>query len=208
MRRIPLRFLKKKVIWLRLSFYTRRPMWKYLFRYKKIKRRFRWRRRWKFLKWSWHLRQYRRFKYLYKFTKIYFTKSRYKFHRRYFRFGSLRHIWFHLCSDLLYYKIPKTNQNFFPKWRKFRYYRAQVLWRRGKYKFYKMYKKRLWNKLRKRWIWHRLTKYSVRTNFLSNLKKYFAYNIAVRKSFRYRIADYSIHKLTLRQRLPFFFGSA
>lgn len=58
-------------------------------------------------------------------------------------------------------------------------------------------------KVRKRWLWHRLIKFSVRTKFLSRIKRHFAYNIAIRKYFN-KIVPYKYYKYAPFHRAPDF----
>jgi len=61
-----------------------------------------------------------------------------------------------------------------------------------------------WQKLRKRWIWHRLIKHSLKIGHIIYLKKYFAFNIAMRKNFLKILPTYELHKKILYQQVPYF----
>jgi len=190
----------------RAGLYTWRRSFKgFLFKYKKIKRKFFWKFRNK--RWRWFLTLLRNKKFYSliqkKSRKLYKKKSQYSYNRRIRLFKNFKKIWKSLSLNLKGYGQVRARRILFPYRRKIGKL-SKTHWVGDNLKWIILIKKKKWYKLRKRWIWHRLIKRTVKVKFLNPLKKYFAFNIAVRKCFKNIVSSYKIHKKILFQKVPFF----
>jgi len=118
-------------------------------------------------------------------------------------YTNFQKLWWTIFVSVRFWLGLKTRWALTPKWKKTKEYTGTSRWKAKSFYFNKFIRKKMWKKLRKRWIWHRLIKFSVKPYFLSNIKKYFAYNIAVRKYFD-KILPYPQHQKIPFQQIPFF----
>jgi len=114
---------------------------------------------------------------------------------------SVKKIWFWIFCRQKIRSLLQGRWALFPK-RKVQYTNGQ-LWQYTNMKLMKFTKIQYWKKLRKRWHWHRQIKFCVKINFLTYLKRYFAYNIAARRCFN-RVASWNFHKNIFNRQLPLF----
>jgi len=131
-------------------------------------------------------------------------RSDFRNNRWIFLFSNLQKLWWGVFWKIRCYRDLMTKWALYPRWKKFGWFTGNFKLIYPQFQVRHVRRQRYWQKLRKRWIWHRLIKRSVKVRFLSNLKKYFAYNIAVRKYFKKILPSYNLHKKVMYQQVPYF----
>jgi len=187
--------IKKKFIkiFIRRKLITLRTVWRYLRYYKKIRQKYLWKLKYKY-------QSFMRSNFIHKRIKFKNFKN-FKNSKKKIFFLSIKTIWFWVFIRQKIRSLLLGRWALFPK-RKLHYTNGQ-LWQYTNMKLMKFTKIQYWKKLRKRWHWHRQIKFCVKINFLTYLKKYFAYNIAARKCF-HKVDSWSAHKNIFNRQLPLF----
>jgi len=180
-------------IFIREKLITLRTVWKYLRYYKKIRKKYLWKLKYKYQKLAGPNLAHKKIK----FKNF---RSFKKLNRKVFLIGCKK-IWFWVFLRQKIRSLLAGRWALFPK-RKKRYTNGQ-LWQYTNMKLMKFTKIQFWKKLRKRWHWHRQIKFCVKINFLTYLKRYFAYNIAARKCFN-KVTTWNFHKNIFNRQLPLF----
>jgi hypothetical protein len=177
---------------------------KFLVRYKKIKRKLFWIRRF----WMDHI-------YIFRLMRKFFWREARKFKFRFrgiliysrwsFFYHSFKKLWKNLKMTARIWSQYKVRWALFPRFMDKRIFRGTTDWYYpNTFDLWKnLIKNRWWTKRRKRWIWHRMIYYVSRPRFMSNLKKWFTYNIVIRKYFK-KILPYELYKKKGHYQAPYF----
>jgi hypothetical protein len=173
-------------------------------KYKKQKRKFFWRKR--FIRTN-----YRQFYFFHRFRRqfqtiliCYRNYSWYSSNRRVLLMTNLQKLWLSTISSIRQYAYHIQSDSLQPIWRKEGLFTGNLRLIYPNVEVWYLRTKRYWQKLRKRWIWHRRIKRSLSIGYLSYLKGYFAYNIAVRKCFEKIYKKYNDHQKIMDYQVPYF----